>query len=284
MRSSIYKGGVSSVRGGTNEGRSLGGRDRPGGEREKPAPGSAKRGKETATPAYLHIAETIGDRIARGEYRPGDQLPSESQFCAEFDVSPMTLRRGLTMLAERGLLSTEQGRGTFVRSPGLGEATFKLQQLTDQWLAASADVRLLAASTVRASERVAEVLEIPPGERTVYLRRLVYEEDVPVMYHTEYVVFDARRPLVESQLQITSLEGLLHAAGGEAGFPQGELTVRAVNLDEQAAALLNQPVGMAAFCLEHVFQDFDRRPVSWGWFLCRGDRFSLKTRLGPGQR
>ncbi|MHB8867337.1 MAG: GntR family transcriptional regulator [Thermoleophilia bacterium] len=238
--------------------------------------------RETAgpkIPAYLRIEATLSDRIARGDYRSGEQLPSESQLCREFGVSPMTLRRALAMLADRGLVAAEQGRGTFVRALELGEASFKLRQLTDQWQEDAVNVRLLAASTVGASVRVAETLGIPPGSRTVFLRRLLLKDGVPMMYHTEHVVFDARRPLVESQLQITSLEGLLQAAGSE-GFSEGELTVRAVNLDATEATLLQQPEGAAAFCLEHVFHDFSGRPMSWGWFLCRADVFFLRTHLG----
>ncbi len=252
-----------------------------------PAGASADDGSATREaagpkiPAYLRIEGTLSDRIARGAYRPGEQLPSESQLCREFGVSPMTLRRALAMLADRGLVAAEQGRGTFVRALELGEASFKLRQLTDQWQADAVDVRLLSASTVRAGVRVAETLGIPPGSRTVFLRRLLLKDDVPMMYHTEHVVFDARRPLVESQLQITSLEGLLQAAGSE-GFSEGELTVRAVNLDATEATLLEQPEGAAAFCLEHVFHDFSGRPMSWGWFLCRADVFFLRTHLGSG--
>jgi GntR family transcriptional regulator len=229
--------------------------------------------------AYLRIVETISERIHRGQYRAGDQLPSESQFCSEFDVSAMTLRRALAILAGQGLVSAEQGRGTFVRSLELGEATFKLGQLTARWMESSGDVRLLAASTIRAGGRVAEVLGLNPGDRAIYLRRLLLKEGEPVMYHKEYVIFDARRPLVESQLQITSLAGLLRGAGGE-GFPRGELTVRAVSLDAEAAQQLGEPVGAAALCLEHVFRDYDDRAVSWGWFLCRADAFYLQTTLG----
>jgi len=230
----------------------------------------------------MRVADVIRERIVHGVYRPGDQLPSESQFCAEFGVSPMTLRRALALLGEHGLLSAEQGRGTFVRSPDLGGATFHLHQLTSQWLDGSVDVRLLAASTARASERVAAVLQIPVGMRTVYLRRLLSLRGVPLAYHHEHVIFDARRPLVESQLGITSLEGLLQASGGD-GFASGRLRIIAVNLDESAAAALDEEAGAAALCLEHVFYDFDERPVSWGWFLCRADQVSLETQVGLGR-
>lgn len=270
-------GDVGGIEAASGSGREVSGNGGPAAERGvKSATPASDPGK---IPAYLRIEAALGDRIAAGVYRPGEQLPPESRLCREFGVSPMTLRRALARLADRGLVSAEQGRGTFVRALELGEASFKLRQFTDRWRDDSVDVRLLAASTVRASARVADVLGIAPGDRTVFLRRLLLKDGEPMMYHSEYVVFDAGRPLVESQLQITSLEGLLQAAGGE-GFSEGELTVRAVNLDGSEAALLDQADGTAALCLEHVFHDFSGHPVSWGWFLCRADHFFLKTHLG----
>jgi GntR family transcriptional regulator len=232
-------------------------------------------------PAYVHIVNTVSDRIARGEYRPGDQLPSESQFCAEFSVSPMTLRRAVNMLVDRGLVTTAQGRGTFVRRMDLGEASFKLQQLTSRWREASTEVRLIEASIVTAGEAVAEILDLAPGEKTVYLRRLFSEDGHPFMYHAEHVVYDARRPLVESQLQITSLEGVLKSVGGE-GFARAKLSIQAVNLDEAIAGHLDRPTGTAAFCLQHVFEDFEGTAVSWGSFFFLSDEFQLVTYMGAG--
>lgn len=227
----------------------------------------------------MRIVNRVSERIASGIYRPGDRLPSESQFCAEFGVSPMTLRRAINILVDRGLVATAQGKGTFVRSLELSEAIFRLQQLTDQWADASVDVRLLQASIVPASERVAQALRCPVGERTVFLRRLLLREGVPLMYHREHLIYDPRRPLVESQLQITSLEGLLRAAGGE-GFRRGDLSIQAVNLNHEVAGHLNLPVGTAAFCLEHLFYGFSGTPVSWGWLLSRPDQLRLTTHLG----
>ncbi|HZK49583.1 MAG TPA: GntR family transcriptional regulator [Thermoleophilia bacterium] len=241
--------------------------------------GGPPRKRNPYEPAYAHIVNTVSDRIARGEYRSGDRLPSESQFCAEFSVSPMTLRRAVNMLVDRGLVITAQGRGTFVRPLDLGEATFKLQQLTSRWREASTEVRLVEASIVPAAERVAEILGLALGEKTVYLRRLFVEDGHPFMYHAEHVVYDARRPLVESQLQITSLEGVLKSAGGE-GFARARLTIQAVNLDETIAGHLDRPPGTAAFCLEHVFESFDGVALSWGSFFFLSDEFQLVTYMG----
>jgi GntR family transcriptional regulator len=231
-------------------------------------------------PAYVQIANTLSERISQGVYVPGGRLPSEAELCQEFGVSPMTARRGLTILADQRLISGERGRGTFVRSIDLGDSTFKLDPLGGEWLDQSAEVKLLSGAPTRANEHVARMLRIAPGDRVIYLRRLVLNNGTPAMYHTEHIVYDPRRPLVESQLQLTSLHGLLESARGQR-FPRGVLTLRAACLDAEAADALNQPLGALALSLEHVFQDVNRRPVSWGRFLLRGDLFQLQARMGP---
>lgn len=231
-------------------------------------------------PAYVHIANALAEEIGAGVYRPGDQLPTEAKLRARFGVSPVTIRRAVNILLDRGLVTTTQGKGTFVRAPDLGEAVFRLQEITDMWTDdTSVDVRLLEARIIPAQERVAKMLSLDHGEPVIYMRRLISRRGTPLIYQVEHVVYDEHRPLVETQLQITSLDGLLQAARGE-GFPSGRLTIQAVSLDDEEARLLNVPNGSPAFCLEHLFLYFEGRPVSWGRFLCRADQFRLTTHIG----
>jgi DNA-binding FadR family transcriptional regulator len=65
------------------------------------------------------VAETvarIGQAIAVGLLRPGDQLPTETRLAEALGISPVTLRGALAILREGGLLETRRGRGggTFV--------------------------------------------------------------------------------------------------------------------------------------------------------------------------
>ncbi|OFW59579.1 MAG: hypothetical protein A2133_09995 [Actinobacteria bacterium RBG_16_64_13] len=234
---------------------------------------------DSEPPAYLRIATTLADRVTSGTYAAGSRLPSGSQLCQEFEVSPMTVRRALSMLESQGLVTGVRGRGTFARSLNLSDSVFRLDSLTGEWLDESAEIRLLSASMTKADEKVAAMLGVALGDRVVYLRRLVLYDSNPAMYHTEYIIYDPRRPLVESQLQLTSLHAFLDS-GRANRFPRGELTLTAVNLDAESAQALGQPEGALALCLEHVFQNNDRTTVSWGWFLLRAELFRLRARLG----
>jgi len=232
------------------------------------------------SPAYLHIATTLAARVTAGIYPAGGRLPSGSELCREFGVSPMTVRRALLILDNQGLISGVQGRGTFVRSLDLGDSMFRLDSLTGDWLDDSAEIRLLSASMPRADDKISAMLAVSPGERVIYVRRLVSYNGDPAMYHKEYIRYDPRQPFVESQLQLTSLHAFLDS-GRAQRFPRGELTLTAVQLDAESAQFLGQPEGALALSLEHVFQAGDRTPVSWGWFLMRAELFRLRARLGP---
>ncbi len=244
---------------------------RPTGER-----GSA----QPSPPAYLRIANTLAGRITSGVYAADSRLPSGSELCREFGVSPMTVRRAVAILGTRGLISGEKGRGIFARPLDLSDSMFRLDSPTGEWLDESAEIQLLTASMTRADDRAAAMLGLSTGDRVIYLRRLVLYDGNPAMYHTEYIAYDPRRPLVESQLQLTSLHAFLDS-GRAQRFPRGELTLTAVKLDAESAAVLGQPEGALALRLEHVFQALDRTPVSWGWFLLRAELFRLRARLGP---
>lgn len=190
------------------------------------------------------------------------------------------MRRAIAVLDSEGLVSAVQGAGTFVRSLDLSDSLFRLDFSSGPWLDDSAEIRFLSASMTRADESVAARLSVKEGEMVIYLRRLVLYDAKPAMYHTEYIIYDPRRPLVESQLQQTSLHAFLESTGARR-FPRGRLIMTAVNLDADAANALDTAENFAALRLEHVFHDADGTPVSWGWFLLKPDLFRLQARLGP---
>ncbi len=73
----------------------------------------------------LELVEVLGDRIRDGSLSPGDKLPTEADFMAEFGVSRTVVREAISKLQAGGLVQTRHGIGTFVI--GLGEAApFKL--------------------------------------------------------------------------------------------------------------------------------------------------------------
>ncbi len=142
---------------------------------------------------------------------------------------------------------------------------------------------MLEASIVPADTKVADKLQIGEDALVVLLRRLIQRSGVPLVYQVEYVTYDEHRPLVEAQLQVTSLEGLLRSPQVE-GVMSGRLTIEAVGLEAEAASALHLPVDTPAFSLEGLFLDYQGLPISWGRFFCRADQFRLTTIVGATPR
>lgn len=228
-------------------------------------------------PAYAQLANILRRQIAEGAYRPGDQLPSEAQLCQKFEVSPMTVRRSINLLADQDVVSTAQGRGTFVKPLELSTATFHLQMLHD--LFNHAEVKLLDARIVSADKRTARKLQVDVGQSVIYIRRLLTRDNKPIFYHRAYLLYDPTRPIVEAEMDVTSLQGLLANANNEV-LKNGTLTIEATMMNEQEAQILEADLPAAAFYLEHLFCDFTDQPISWGWFICRSDKLSFTTHIG----
>ena len=67
-------------------------------------------------PRATRVYEALRRSIAGGELPPGTKLPAHTELAQQYGVAPLTMRMVLGRLEERGLVSREQGRGTFVRA------------------------------------------------------------------------------------------------------------------------------------------------------------------------
>lgn len=65
-------------------------------------------------PAYVQIVERVGHLVATGVLKPGDQLPTVRQLATDLRLNFNTVARAYRLLDEAGVISTQQGRGTYV--------------------------------------------------------------------------------------------------------------------------------------------------------------------------
>jgi len=91
-------------------------------------------------PIYLQVVERIKEMIADGRLKPGDQLPTVRALAQEMRVNFNTVARAYRILDEAGVISTQQGRGTYILDtpPPEVDAAMRrtsLEALTDRYLA-----------------------------------------------------------------------------------------------------------------------------------------------------
>lgn len=91
-------------------------------------------------PIYLQVVEHIKERLAAGRLKPGDQLPTVRSLALELRVNFNTIARAYRILDEAGVISTQQGRGTYIMEappPEVAEEMRQkaLEELTRRYLA-----------------------------------------------------------------------------------------------------------------------------------------------------
>ena len=89
------------------------------------------------TPIYVQLVERIKHLVATGVLAPGDQLPTVRQMAAELRVNFNTIARAYRLLDEAGVISTQQGRGTYVLDPMPPEQADQLRRAALDGLTAS---------------------------------------------------------------------------------------------------------------------------------------------------
>jgi len=108
------------------------------------------------------------ERIDGGIYSPGSQVSPENQLAAEFDVSRATVRTAMSVLAGRGLVTRQQGVGTFVSH--LSGIANPLNDAVDfnELIAKfgfKPGVQFARAEMVAAGSRVAQALDIRSSDQ-----------------------------------------------------------------------------------------------------------------------
>ena len=115
----------------------------------------------SGVPVYRQIIDQILGGIASGALSPGDQLPTVRQLAVELTVNPNTVVRAYRELEIRGVLSTQQGVGTFITAlpvkPGEAERQRQLDRLVGEFMARAGSSGLSADDIIdRIKEFVAE--------------------------------------------------------------------------------------------------------------------------------
>ena len=91
-------------------------------------------------PIYIQIVNQVQAQIASGILRPGDQLPTVRALAEELRVNFNTVARAYRILDEARIISTQQGRGTYITEippPKITEKLRKeaLEALTERYIA-----------------------------------------------------------------------------------------------------------------------------------------------------
>ncbi|MDR2460967.1 MAG: GntR family transcriptional regulator [Deltaproteobacteria bacterium] len=229
-------------------------------------------------PQYQKFAEQMRSLILDGSYTSGQRIPSEASLSKDSGLSVLTVRQGLSVLVDEGLIVRQTGRGSFVTELNWLKASFTVGGL-EEWIE-SHDFKASMSSfrVYEAQSPVTTLLKVPPKTPLGFIQhRLMVHKDT-LMLHEGYVILDPKRPLLEAELAISFLIGVVK---GVQGLIKGaSLEMKPHLLSDNEAQLLDLDVGAPAFSLDYVFFDAAKEPISCGSFICPSGSIKLCSRVG----
>ena len=104
-------------------------------------------------PIYIQIVEQVRQQVATGKLKPGDQLPTVRALASDLRVNFNTVARAYRLLDEANIISTQQGRGTYILDEPPPEITqslriASLESLARRFLAEALQLGFTAAQAI----------------------------------------------------------------------------------------------------------------------------------------
>jgi GntR family transcriptional regulator len=227
-----------------------------------------------ARPSYRDIAAILRQEIEAGQHKRGSLLPAEPVLAERFQTTRATINNVLRVLRAEGLISTQQGRGTYVtamtprinrnamlryrkesRERAQGAFDFEVRKLN---MTPRSD---LTVGRVVPPAHVAEILSVDAGQEVVVRSRRMFADDVPVQIAPSYIPLDiAADTILEEQDQ--GAGGMLSRMT-ELGYAQVRMTER-INVrppEEDEADFLQMSADQRVYEITHVGWTAEGRPV-----------------------
>jgi len=242
-------------------------------------------GGANGQPLYKLIKLEITKALSGGKVAPGEAMPTEKEFAAQFGVSVGTIRRAMDELVDEHVVVRQQGRGTFLR-----EFSQDLM-LNPFWRIVRPDgsreipiVQTINFKTGPARAEVASALKIQSKSLVIHIVNLLLLGGRRIICDDVY--------LPESMFPGMTKEILVEREGTMFGLYQNLYGVSVIStLDRvtakaathETAKLLDVPLGMPLLEINRVAHTFDGRPVEWRRSLVLTEGYEYRNSIGSSE-
>jgi GntR family transcriptional regulator len=231
-------------------------------------------------PRYVQIADLFRQRIARGGWCAGTRVPSNEELMREFEVSRITIRQAVDVLARDGLLEARQGSGTFVTGEVRDDRWLRVEtsltELAEVYRDTKPELLNLAEATAAPSLRAEDG---KPAPAYFFMKRVHSHQGRPYCLISIYLderVFRKHPDRFRTETVIPILSKLRNPVIAKA---RQTLTIGTAGLEaaRHLGIASNAPVAE----VRRVFNAADSTVIYLGEVTYRGDFIHLEMDLKP---
>ena len=222
------------------------------------------------------IADDFEQLILGGRHDNHERLPAESEIATRYGVNRHTVRRAMAELAARGIVYTERGSGTYVKTDKLDYRIGKRTRFSEIVAAAGheAEGRLHTHRFEPASEEIAERLKVRVGDTVSRLEIVRSSDGVPLSAATTWVLAARFPDTAKSFRRHRSITAMLEHYGVSA-YTRKWTRISASFADAIDSARLRLAVHRPILVVESVDATPDGEPILTSRARFAGDRVAL---------
>jgi DNA-binding GntR family transcriptional regulator len=152
-------------------------------------------------PLYVQIANALRATIKK--LKPGQKFFTEEELVKRYRVSKMTVRQAVQLLADEGLLRRNRGVGTFVSVPVIEQKLDQVRDFLNQWFFQdrSVSIKIHCFETRACPPEIAGILGLRSFDPVLYVGRLRYAEDVPLVADERYFPLEVGRRIGRADVE-----------------------------------------------------------------------------------
>jgi GntR family transcriptional regulator len=252
-------------------------------ERSAAQPGAGPRylvvSRSSPLPLYHQVEVDMRQRIESGEWRRGEQIPTEAELCTIYGASRVTIREAVRRLTEEGLLVRRRGSGTFVREARITAGARGLTSFTEEMaaLGSRGESRVLSVAVQASSAAISDKLSLRPGAELVTIRRLRLVDGTPMGIQSAHLPADRFPGLDKVELGTGSLYAMLADHYGVVPV-EAEETFEVAPIRAGDARLLQVASGSCGFRVGRLTFD-EHGAFEFVTSIMRGDRYQVRIGL-----
>jgi GntR family transcriptional regulator len=239
-----------------------------------------KINRHSSLPLHQQLYEILRRKILQDEWVVGEMIPPEPELMKQYNLSRITVRRGLNRLANEGLIYRQQGRGSFVAERTLEQGLSRIISFTEDMKQRGMIPRteVLFSDLVPAPEDVAEHLGLQLGVEMARIERLRIANNEPLSIEESFLVHSYCPGILAEDYADNPLREALESKYN-IRIVRAKQVIRAVRASTRQTQLLTITARSPLLFLERVSYSQQNIPVEFLRIYYRGDRYSLFNEL-----
>lgn len=243
-----------------------------------------KLDKNIPIPLYYQLKQMIIHMITSNQLKEGDSIQTEAEFSSELGISRPTIRQALSELVNEGYLYRLKGKGTFVSKPKIDERFLqKLDSFNNEMRqkGLTPTTKVIDFKVISGNARVNKILNIPNEEELIYLCRLRFADEEPIVFLETYLHHKNYPDLIKEDFAHDSLYRVLEEKYDKK-ILRASRVIETVNASKEDAKLMNINKNDALFLVKTIAFDQSGIPSEYSEARYRGDRNQFSIELIRG--